>query len=177
MSKPKTCVECKYRYSYKHDEDCNGRCKLYTMYRIPSDKPACSKFKPIPPPTNGDEIRQMSDGAFAYMMIRLILDGCPISKSKTLEEMHACKISNDCTNCLKQWLNAPAGKDSNVPAKESEVHNGSVKCEYCGKMYQKKKKAQRFCSLKCKDKWWNCERAEDKEYLHPQCEDNFNGEC
>ena len=54
--------------------------------------------------------------------------------------------------------------------------NFSAKCAYCGKPYRKKKKAQRFCSIKCKDKWWNRERAGDREYLHPQCEDNFNGE-
>ena len=56
------------------------------------------------------------------------------------------------------------------------MDNGFAKCEYCGKKYQKKKKAQRFCSIKCKDRWWNRERAGDIEYLHPQCEDNFNGE-
>jgi hypothetical protein len=73
--------------------------------------------------TNGDVIRQIGNGAFAYMMTRLILDGCPISKSKTWEEMHACKISNDCTNCLKQWLNAPADcvAKNGESAKESEV--------------------------------------------------------
>lgn len=113
-----------------------------------------------------DRIRQMSAGAFAYMLTRLILDGCPISKSKAWEEMHECKISNDCTNCLKQWLNSPA---------EDET-TGSAKCENCGRAYHKKKKAQRFCCIKCKDKWWNRTRSEDSEYLHPHCEDNFNGD-
>ena len=61
----KTCGGCKYRYSYRHDEDCNGRCKLYIMYRIPSNKPACSKFEPIPPPTNGDKIRAMRNKELA----------------------------------------------------------------------------------------------------------------
>ena len=32
----------------------------------------------------------------------------------------------------------------------------TAKCEYCGKPYHKKKKAQRFCCIKCKDKWWKC---------------------
>lgn len=52
----------------------------------------------------------------------------------------------------------------------------TAKCEYCGKPYHKKKKAQRFCCIKCKDKWWNRERFSDTVYLHPQCEDNFNGD-
>jgi hypothetical protein len=46
----------------------------------------------------------MSDGAFAFMMTRLILNGCPISGAKTTEDMQACKISTDCTNCLKELL-------------------------------------------------------------------------
>lgn len=49
-------------------------------------------------------------------------------------------------------------------------------CEYCGISYQKNKKEQRFCSVKCKDRWWNRERSKDNYYLHPHCEDNFNGE-
>lgn len=49
-------------------------------------------------------------------------------------------------------------------------------CEYCGISYQKNKKEQRFCSIKCKDRWWNRERNKDAYYIHPQCEDNFNGE-
>ena len=54
----------------------------------------------------------------------------------------------------------------------------SAKCEYCGKPYNKKKKAQRFCCIKCKDKWWNRERSDEwgVGYPHPQCEDNFNGD-
>ena len=52
----------------------------------------------------------------------------------------------------------------------------SPKCKYCGKIYQRKKKSQRFCSIKCKDRWWNRERSAEREYLHPHCEDNFNGE-
>lgn len=58
--------------------------------------------------TKGDKIRQMSNGALAFMMTRLILNGCPISRAKTMEDMHACKISTDCTNCLKRLLNEEA---------------------------------------------------------------------
>ena len=58
--------------------------------------------------TNRDRLNQMSDGVFAFMMTRLILNGCPISGAKTMEDMQACKISTDCTNCLKQLLRQEA---------------------------------------------------------------------
>lgn len=57
-----------------------------------------------------------------------------------------------------------------------KITHKTVRCEYCGKPYPRKKKAQRFCSIKCKDKWWNRERSVNSEYLHPHCEDNFNGD-
>lgn len=182
MGKTKTCKECKYRYSYHHDEDCNGRCKLYPMYRIPSDKCACSKFESIPPPTVGDKIRQMSNTDLAEMLVYPVK---PINiNGHIYHEFTSCLLlgksyfmREQAVAITEKRLNAPAGKDNNVPAKECEVHNGFEKCAYCGKPYKKNKKAQRFCSIKCKDKWWNRERAEDREYLHPQCEDNFNGEC
>lgn len=56
------------------------------------------------------------------------------------------------------------------------VAHKTVRCEYCGKPYKKKKRVQRFCSIRCKDKWWNRERSVNSEYLHPHCEDNFNGD-
>lgn len=55
--------------------------------------------------TNRDKINQMSDGVLVYAMTRLILEGCPISGAKTIEDMQACKISTDCVACLKQLLN------------------------------------------------------------------------
>lgn len=96
----KTCGECRFLGSAKE----TGVCKKRKICLYPEELPACSKFeqKII---TNGDVIHQMSNGAFAFMMTRLILEGCPISKSKT---MHDCKVSNDCVSCLKHWLNAPA---------------------------------------------------------------------
>lgn len=69
--KTKTCGECKYRYSYRYDEDCDGRCKLSPMARIPSNKPSCSKFKPIPPPTNGDKIWQMTNSQLSKFLARI----------------------------------------------------------------------------------------------------------
>jgi hypothetical protein len=99
----KTCGECcGFSESENRCTLLGGRGKAY------SDNEACRRFsekKPIPPPTNGDWLRQLSNGAFAFMMTRLILDGCPVGKSKTLQ---GCKISNDCTTCLKKWLNDPA---------------------------------------------------------------------
>lgn len=65
----KTCGECKHRYSYHYDEDCDGRCRVFPMYRVSSDKRACSKFEPIPPPTYGDRVRQMSDADLAEMLV------------------------------------------------------------------------------------------------------------
>ena len=59
--KNKTCGECKYRYSYHFDEDCDGRCKLSPFARIPSNKPSCSKFEPIPSPTVFDRITSSMD--------------------------------------------------------------------------------------------------------------------
>ena len=106
--------------------------------------------------TNGDRIRQMSDEE-----LEKVID-CPYE-----ECIHP---HNDyeypCVCCKLDWLNSPA----------EGATTGSAKCENCGRTYHKKKKAQRFCCIKCKDKWWNRNRSEDGEYLHPHCEDNFNGD-
>ena len=96
--KNKTCGDCKHFYT--SDE---GHCSLKDDWGF-TDSDACPDFK-SKVVTNGDRIRQMSNGAFAFFMTRLILDGCPISKNKT---MHGCKVSSDCVSCLKNWLNAPA---------------------------------------------------------------------
>ena len=99
--KNKTCGECKhYICQMTH-------CEKHNCFALDDDRCEDFESKVI---TNGDAIRQMSNGAFAFMMTRLILEGCPISKSKT---MYDCKVSNDCTNCLQQWLNAPAESQLN----------------------------------------------------------------
>ena len=75
---------------------------------------ACFEYTERNKPTNGDRIRQMSDGVLAFMMTRLILNGCPISGAKTFEEMGECLRSNgcarskDCTNCLNNYLGEEA---------------------------------------------------------------------
>jgi hypothetical protein len=97
--KNKTCGECRYYF-----EQANF-CRLNAWECVEEDEKCCEDFKP---PTNGDRIRQMSDGTLAFVMTRLILDGCPISGAKTIEDMKACKISTDCTDCLKQLLNQEA---------------------------------------------------------------------
>jgi endogenous inhibitor of DNA gyrase (YacG/DUF329 family) len=78
-----------------------------------------------------------------------------------------------------QWISTEQVKGHwrNVKDCVSLRNDIKAECAYCGKPYKKKKKAQRFCSIKCKDKWWNRERFADSEYLHPQCEDNFSGDC
>lgn len=75
----------------------------------------------FPKITNGDVIRQMSDGVLAFMMSRLILNGCPISNAKTLEEMQECIRSNDCTNCLKNYLGEEALVSTLEEVEKSEI--------------------------------------------------------
>ena len=58
---------------------------------------------------------------------------------------------------------------------ERSVKAERPKCIYCGKLYDRKKKSQRFCSIKCKDKWWNRERRVNLD--NPMCDDNFTGEA
>ena len=98
--KDRPCGECKHHDKYS----CK---KISDIVFIPDTHLACIRFEPKKP-TNRDKLNQMSDGAFAFMMTRLILNGCPISGAKTIEDMQACKISTDCTNCLKQLLNQEA---------------------------------------------------------------------
>lgn len=104
MSKTKTCGECKYRYAYHHDEDCNGRCKLSIMYRIPSNKPACSDFEPIPPPTNGDAIRQDGNRDFAEYFV--YETGAVFAS--TLIADKTFDTYEEATAATEDYLNAPA---------------------------------------------------------------------
>lgn len=119
--KTKTCGECKYRYAYRHDEDCNGRCKLAPTYRIPSDKPACSDFEPIPPPTNGDVVRQGNNRKLAEIFddlyngnkckycIHYAGSGVCILNPTTFSEYDEGYLDDeDCLNGFEAWLNAPA---------------------------------------------------------------------
>lgn len=59
--------------------------------------------------------------------------------------------------------------------KEVPVKAERPKCAYCGRLYDRKKKSQRFCTIKCKDKWWNRERRVNLD--NPMCDDNFSGEA
>lgn len=102
----KTCGECIFYHGIY--DDC-GVCTLSetdeTFDKTCDFVYSCKDFQPKQPITNGDVIRQMSNGVLAFLMTRLMVDGCPIGKNKPFD---GCKISNDCTNCLKAWLNAPA---------------------------------------------------------------------
>lgn len=59
--------------------------------------------------------------------------------------------------------------------KEGYKINEKPRCANCGSAYDRKSKAQRFCSIKCKDKWWNIERRVNLD--NPMCDDNFTGEA
>lgn len=173
--KNKICLKCRFYLPPKRE------CPRHSEALSAFDK-ACDFFMPEEL-TNGDKIIAGGMRELAKCMVYgyqetadngEVVDGMLYTwkhpQAKVFTEY------NEAVDYLEAWLNAPAGKDNNVPAKESEADNGCEKCEYCGKTYRKKKKEQRFCSIKCKDKWWNRERAVDREYLHPQCEDNFNGD-
>ena len=114
--KNKICGECKYRYAYRDDEDCNGRCKLFPTYRIPSNKPSCSKFEPIPPPTNGDVIRQGGDKALAHFKSEHKCDTC--AYAAPIDAAPACRRPDGkvCSDGMLAWLNAPA--ESNTESED-----------------------------------------------------------
>ncbi len=151
----KTCGEC------KHFDRVLGICDLTDDFStVMSNTLACADFEICPKPTNGDVIRQM----LTSELINVIK--CPYPDEVCI---HRRMNGYACECCKRDWLNAPA--------KEVKDERQKAECAYCGRTYKKKKKAQRFCSIKCKDKWWNRERFADSEYLHPHCEDNFSGDC
>lgn len=115
--------------------------------------------------------------------LKEIMAKLPACQCYRLGELWTVALANDSiksgmrsgkpeTAALRQYLELKQGRTVEVMVRNI----GNAKCEYCGKPYRKKKQAQRFCSIKCKDKWWNRERSADSEYLHPHCEDNFNGD-
>lgn len=110
----KTCGECK---CYDMHGGCN---KVKNTLWIHSTNIACIKFE-AKNFTNGDRIRQGGD----YVLIKY-------AEEHRKNPCHFCvafdKTTSMCTkswnkSCLEQrldWLNAPAGKDTNVPTNESE---------------------------------------------------------
>jgi hypothetical protein len=125
----------------------------------------------------------LTDVQYPAPTLKEIMAKLPACQCYRLGELWTIALANDSiksgirsgkpeTAALRQYLELKQGRTVEVMVRSI----GNAKCEYCGKLYRKKKKAQRFCSIKCKDKWWNRERSADSEYLHPHCEDNFNGE-
>lgn len=124
--KNKTCGECKYRYSYRYDEDCDGRCKLFPTARIPSNKPSCSKYEPIPPPTNIDRIRNGSNRELAEIFddiyngnkcrycINNISGNCKFEDKHAEYDEGGWIEDEDCISGFEAWLDSPA------ESKESE---------------------------------------------------------
>lgn len=166
----KTCGECRFYHPiFKHEGVCTCTSDLHKTCDFTKEC-AIGGVYPKPPPTNGDVIRQGGDCALAHFKSEHKCDVC--SYAAPIDTAPACLRPEDktCMDGMLAWLNAPA--DS-----EGKVRDKKAKCAYCGKLYKKKKKAQRFCSIKCKDKWWNRERFAESEYLHPHCEDNFSGDC
>ena len=102
--KTKTCGECKYRYSYRYDEDCDGRCKLSPMARIPSNKSSCSKFEPIPPPTNGDLIRQGGNRELAEYFV--YETGAMLASTLIVDKTF--DTYEEAIEATEEYLNAPA---------------------------------------------------------------------
>lgn len=120
----KTCGEC-CGFS-KSENRClllGGRGKAY------ADNEACRRFsekKPIPPLTNGDKIRQMSNEELKEHRKQPLCFNC-ILRDKATAGTYSCRCDapskQDCFEGYLAWLNAPAdcvGKDNNVPTKESE---------------------------------------------------------
>lgn len=75
-------------------------------------------------PTNGDRIRQMSNAELAELIVPKVMfcDGCPVKcEEKDIPQHRENPLGADvaedvCKKRVEEWLNAPAGKDTNVPA-------------------------------------------------------------
>lgn len=177
MSKAKTCGECRFYHPvWKHEGVCTATSDLRKTCDF-TGRCAVGGVYPKPPLTNGDHIRRGGNRELAECCVYDVGDmfASTLIADKTFETY------KDAVDAVESWLKAPV---------ESEVNNGSDKCEYCGKTYQKKKKAQRFCSIECKDKWWNRERTaklpdwckagewaysiEEKEYVRIKDIDEFD---
>ena len=92
----KTCGEC---CGFSESEN---RCLLLGGRGIAyADNEACRRFsekKPIPPPTNGDVIRKMSN----EKLVELFDNSCKVCAKDIVE------CDTDCVAGILAWLNAPA---------------------------------------------------------------------
>ena len=135
-----------------------------------------------------DFIRDLQAKGHKWILITM-REGKPLDDAVAWLMSHGLKpdaINDNLPDRIEKWGNNPRKVYADIYIDDHNAgglrlpgftRSNLTKCEYCGKPYRKKKKAQRFCCIKCKDKWWNRERAADFTYLHPHCEDNFNGEC
>lgn len=121
MSKGKTCGECRH---FVVSED-HGGCCTFICDAMCDDDRACYKFQKL---TNGDRVRQMSNAELAELIVPKVMfcDGCPVKcEEKDIpqhrENPFGADVAEDvCKKRVEAWLNAPAGKDTNVPTNESE---------------------------------------------------------
>ena len=114
--KNKTCGECKHlNRELAFCRACGAK------WLNENDGASCKYFEKLTPPTNGDRIRQGSDKELVLYKHTWSCEVCIYHDKKDLKKH--CKRPHEkvCLDGMIAWLNAPAGTDNNVPAKESEV--------------------------------------------------------
>ena len=94
--KNKTCGECRF-FESKEFICCHSGDDTEAHFI------ACLEFEPIPKPTNGDVIRQMSNEELA----ELIDNSCKACAKDVTE------CDTECVNGILAWLNAPAESQLN----------------------------------------------------------------
>lgn len=104
----RTCGDC--RFFESTDFFC---CHWGT--EVESDVLACSKFKPIPRPTNGDVIRQGGDRELAEISVyeATMPEGEIIYRSTLIVDKFFL-TKNCAVAVVEAWLNAPAEAESEV---------------------------------------------------------------
>ena len=113
----KTCGEC--RFYAKETE----HCKLKGIgWKFATDTP-CSGFTPRKPITNGDRIRQM-DNAETAEFFGFVVSICPPIRGRKSDN-----CPDGCKECWLNWLNAPAGEDSNAPANAPDMNVATKESE------------------------------------------------
>lgn len=110
----KTCGECKHYIAM-------NRCVLHGQFVHDDD--CCGGYAPKTPLTNGDRIRQLSNEELIKFKERAWCFYCTYHVDGGGRFTENCNkpAEKTCADGAKEWFNAPAGKDNNVPAKESKV--------------------------------------------------------
>ena len=99
----KTCGECRYYVSEL--KRCNMR-KIICNIQPTDTGCSCFERKPIPKPTNGDVIRQMSNEELAELLTNPPCFVC--SKGDAAGECTDTWRKKDCKSAILERLNAPA---------------------------------------------------------------------